>query len=66
MLKTNLVAITGRTRAGKDHTAHHLKLKTISIADPLYEICEHFLGGCDKTDPTHRKFLQLVGARQNL
>lgn len=62
MISTNLVALTGRARAGKDHTAKILQLETISIADPLYEICEYYLKSCDKENPTHRRFLQLVGA----
>lgn len=62
MINTNLVALTGRARAGKDHIANLLDLKTLSIADPLYEICAYFLGKCEKDLPHHRRFLQLLGA----
>jgi hypothetical protein len=62
MITTNLVALTGRARAGKDHIAKILGLQTLSIADPLYEICSHFLGSCNKDLPQHRRFLQLLGA----
>lgn len=62
MITTNLIALTGRARAGKDHIASLLGLETLSIADPLYEICAHFLGSCNKDLPQHRRFLQLLGA----
>jgi hypothetical protein len=62
MITTNLIALTGRARAGKDHIAKLLDLETLSIADPLYEICAHFLGSCNKDLPQHRRFLQLLGA----
>lgn len=62
MINTNLVALTGRARAGKDHIAKLLGLETLSIADPLYEICTYFLGSCNKDLPQHRRFLQLLGA----
>jgi hypothetical protein len=62
MITTNLIALTGRARAGKDHIAKLLDLQTLSIADPLYEICTFFLGSCNKDIPEHRRFLQLLGA----
>jgi hypothetical protein len=62
MITTNLIALTGRARAGKDHIAGLLGLETLSIADPLYEICAYFLGSCNKDLPQHRRFLQLLGA----
>ena len=62
MITTNLVALTGRARAGKDHIAQTLGLQTLSIAAPLYEICTYFLGSCEKDLPQHRRFLQLLGA----
>jgi len=62
MNKNELIALTGRARAGKDHIASLLGLETLSIADPLYEICQHFLGSCNKDIAEHRRFLQLLGA----
>lgn len=62
MLKTKLVALTGRARAGKDHVASILELPTLSVAEPLVEITEAFLGSCDKNKPLHRRFMQLLGA----
>lgn len=62
MLKTKLVALTGRARAGKDHVASILGLPTLSVAEPLVEITEAFLGSCDKNQPLHRRFMQLLGA----
>jgi hypothetical protein len=62
MKKNELIALTGRARAGKDHIASLLGLQTLSIADPLYEICTYFLGSCDKDIAEHRRFLQLLGA----
>jgi hypothetical protein len=62
MITKNLIALTGRARAGKDHIATLLGLETLSIAEPLYEICAYFLGSCNKDLPQHRRFLQLLGA----
>jgi hypothetical protein len=60
--KNTLIALTGRARAGKDHIATILGLQTLSIANPLYEICSYFLGSCNKDIAEHRRFLQLLGA----
>lgn len=61
-IPNNLVIFTGRLRAGKDHAAQLMGLKPIPLAEPLYEICINMLGECNKKNPLHRRFLQLLGA----
>jgi len=62
VIPTNLVIFTGRLRSGKDHAAQIMGLTPIPLAEPLYEICISMLGDCNKRNPLHRRFLQLLGA----
>lgn len=56
MLPTNLVALPEKSRAGKDHTTAILGLPTLSVADPIYEICNYYFGECDKNNPSNNDF----------
>ena len=57
----NNFALSGLMFAGKDYVAERAGLIPISIAEPMYAICEVFHGYCNKKEETHRKFLQEVG-----
>jgi len=61
-LPLNKVILTGRMRVGKDYTSEMLGLTVLPLAEPLYEICAALLGSCDKEQPAHRQFLQMLGA----
>ena len=57
----NLFVFTGRLRAGKDWLAEKLGCRILSVAEPMYEAADHFLGTRNKDLPHVRKFLQMIG-----
>jgi hypothetical protein len=55
------LALSGLLRAGKDYVAEQAGYKIFSFAEPLYALCRHAFGSCDKANPDHRRFLILTG-----
>ena len=58
----NLFVFSGRLRSGKDWIAEKIGCQILSIAEPMYQAADHFLGTRNKDLPYVRRFLQLVGA----
>lgn len=61
-LPLHKVIFTGRMRVGKDYVSELLGLTVLPLAEPLYEMCSALLGSCEKENPQHRQFLQMLGA----
>lgn len=54
-------AFSGLMLVGKDFVAGRAELPIVGFADPIYELCDHFLGTRDKNVPGVRRFMQLIG-----
>ena len=55
------VAFSGAFCVGKDYVAEKAGYEIVSIAEPMYRVCESLFGSCNKKREDHRRFLQQLG-----
>ena len=54
-------AFSGRMGSGKDYVAKEIGAQIFGFADPIYVICDYYLGTRDKANVEVREFMQMVG-----
>jgi len=55
------LALSGLMRSGKDFVAAECGFELVSFSEPIYYICDYFLGNHDKSKATTRRFMQFIG-----